>query len=39
MLLTNLMKKKHEIRLIRNNERIFEIETSFRDRSIINSIR
>ena len=40
MPLTNLMKKKHEIRLVRNSERnYFETETNFRDRSLINSIR
>ena len=40
MLLTNLFKKKHEIRLVWNDERnFFETEVNFRDYSFINSIR
>ena len=40
MPLTNLMKKKHEIRLVKNNElNFFGIEANFRGRFFIISIR
>ena len=40
MPLTNLMKKKHKIRLVRSNERgFFETEANFRERSLTSSIR